>query len=58
MSLFKSVVRGFGHTLGRKAADNMTTRTGINSLWNLLWNFVKWVMIITFLIGVIQGLTS
>jgi hypothetical protein len=58
MSLFKSMVRGFGHTLGSKAAHKVTTESGINSLWKLCWGFVKWTLILTFLIGLIEGLTS
>jgi hypothetical protein len=58
MSLFNSIVRGFGYTIGSKAANRVTSPSGINSLWKLCWGFVKWCIIITFVIGLIQGFLS
>lgn len=57
MSLFKSVVRGFGHTVGSRGADRVM-RSGIDGVWNFVWGFVKWCIIITFVFGMLQGLFS
>jgi len=53
--MIKSIVRGFGNQIGRKAANKVTSGN-IDSAWNACWKFVKWCIIITFLIGMIQGL--
>jgi hypothetical protein len=57
MSLFNSMMRGFGSGLGHQASRKVT-EGGINGLWKLCWGFVKWTIIITFLVGVIQGIMS
>ncbi len=54
-NLFNSMVRGFGGQIGRNAANN-ATKGSINGMWKVCWGFVKWCMIITFLIGVLEGL--
>jgi hypothetical protein len=58
MSIFNSMSRGFGMRLGSKAADTVTRSSSIDGVFNGLWKFVKWILIITFLIGVIQGIFS
>lgn len=59
MQLFKSIVRGFGHTVGARGANSvMRSSSGIDGIWNVVWGFVKWCIIITFMIGFLQGLFS
>lgn len=59
MQLFKSIVRGFGHTVGARGANRvMSSSSGIDGIFNVVWGFVKWCIIITFMIGFLQGLFS
>jgi hypothetical protein len=58
MSLFNSITRGFGLTLGRKAADAVTTPNAIDKAGSFVWKLIKWLIIITFLFGVLEGLMS
>jgi len=55
MSLFNSISRGFGLGLGAQAARKVTS-SSVDSLWKATWGFIKWLMIITFLIGILQGI--
>jgi hypothetical protein len=55
MSLFNSIGRGFGMSLGSTAAKKVTS-SSVDSLWRICWKFVKWCFILTFLFGVIQGI--
>ena len=55
MSLFNSISRGFGLGLGAQAAKKVTS-TPIDSTFSFVWGFVKWCIIITFLIGILQGI--
>jgi hypothetical protein len=32
--------------------------SGIDGIFNVVWGFVKWCIIITFIIGMLQGLFS
>jgi hypothetical protein len=54
MSLFNSISRGFGLGLGAQAARKVTS-SSVDSLWKATWGFVKWCLIITFLVGFLQG---
>lgn len=54
MSLFNSITKGFGMTIGSQAAKKVTS-SGIDGTFKAVWGFFKWCMIITFLIGMIQG---
>ena len=56
MSLFNSISRGFGMRIGSNAANQVTKSSSIDGVFNGLWKFVKWCLIITFLIGVLQGI--
>lgn len=56
MSLFNSISRGFGMRIGSNAANHVTRSSSIDGVFNGLWKFVKWCLIITFLIGVLQGI--
>ena len=58
MQLFKSIVRGFGHTVGSRGANRVMRSSGIDGIFNVVWGFVKWCIIITFIIGMLQGLFS
>lgn len=55
MSLFNSISRGFGMTLGSQAAKKVTN-SGIDRTWKFMWGIVKWFFIICFLFGVLQGI--
>ena len=55
MSLFNSIVRGFGFTVGSSAARSVMS-SGIDRTWKFMWGIVKWTMIIAFLMGVLQGI--
>ena len=55
MSLFNSISRGFGMGLGSQAAKKVTS-TPIDSTFSFVWKFFKWCMIITFVIGLLQGI--
>lgn len=54
MSLFNSMVRGFGSGLGHKAAK----KTTINSASNLGWTLFKWFCYIAIISGLIEAFTS
>jgi hypothetical protein len=56
MSIFNSISRGFGMRIGSNAANQVTKSSSIDGVFNGLWKFVKWCLIITFLIGVLQGI--
>ncbi len=67
--LFNSVVRGFGHTLGRKGADSITRRrnstssgsNGTLTFWQgiktILW-FFPMCMVSTVVVMIFDGITG
>jgi len=55
MSLFNSVSKGFGMSLGSTAAKKLTT-SSIDSNFKAVMKLVKWFVIIAFMTGVIQGI--
>jgi|694.fasta_scaffold74463_8 hypothetical protein len=54
MSLFNSISKGFGMSLGSTAAKKVTS-SNIDGTFKMVWGLFKWSMIITFIFGMIQG---